>query len=102
MSRSATLVKHKAKPGKRDEVRQIWNRYARAHITGSDAALSCYYCYDDNDPDVIVVFQMAGDADFARAFARQPWFADYQRETFALLAEPSEFRAVTPQWVKGA
>ena len=101
MSRSATLVRHKVKPGKRDEVRRIWEKYARGHIAGSDAALSCYYCYDDNDPDTVVVFQLAEDAEFARDFARQPWFADYQRETFALLAEPSEFRAATPQWVKG-
>ena len=28
MSKSATFVRHKAKPGRRDEVRRIWEKYA--------------------------------------------------------------------------
>ena len=102
MSKSATFVRHKAKPGRRDDLRRIWEKYVRDYVAGSDGALSCYYCYDDNDPDTVIVFQLAADQASGQEFVKQPWFADYQRETAALLAGPSEFRTATPQWVKGA
>jgi quinol monooxygenase YgiN len=99
MSKIATLVRHKAKPGKRDEVRRVWEKYAMDYVAGSNGAY--YYCYDDNDPDTVIAFQLADQAT-AQEFVKQPWFADYQRETAALLAGPSEIRTATPQWIKGA
>ena len=101
MSKSATLVRHRAKPGKRDDVRRVWEKYASNYVAGSDGALSYYYCYDDQDPDTVIVFQLAADQATGQDFVKQPWFADYQRETAALLAGPSEIRTATPQWVKG-
>lgn len=50
----------KAKPGQRDEVRRVWEKYARDYIAGS--ALSFYYCYDDNDPGRIIVFGLGDQA----------------------------------------
>jgi quinol monooxygenase YgiN len=97
MNKSASLVMLKAKPGQRDEVRRVWEKYARNYITGS--ALNFYYCYDDSDPDRIIVFGL-GDQASIREFAQQPWFPDYQRDTRALLAEPGEIRSTTPQYVK--
>ena len=101
MSKSATFVRHTAKPGRRDDLWRVWEKYVRDYVAGSNGALSCYYCYDDNDPDTIIVFQLAGDQASAQEFVKQPWFADYQRETAARLAGPSEVRTATPQWVKG-
>jgi quinol monooxygenase YgiN len=102
MSQTALFIRHQAKPGKRDEVRRVWEKYARDYVAGSNGQLSYCYCYDDNDPDAILVFQVAADQASAQDFVKQPWFADYERETAALLAGPSEFRAATPQWIKGA
>jgi quinol monooxygenase YgiN len=102
MSKSATFVRHKAKPGKRDDIRRVWEKYARDYVANGNGTLSYYYCYDDNDPDTIIVFQLAGNPGSNQEFVKQPWFADYQRETAALLAAPSELRTATPQWVKGA
>lgn len=102
MSESALFIRHKAKPGKRDEVRRVWEKYARDYIAGSNGQLAYCYCYDDDNPDTVIVFQLAANQASGREFVKQPWFADYERETAALLAGPSEFRAATPQWVKGA
>jgi quinol monooxygenase YgiN len=102
MSNTALFIRHQAKPGRRDEVRRIWEKYARDYVAGSNGQLTYCYCYDDNDPDAIVVFQLAADQDSGQDFVKQPWFADYERETAALLARPSEFRTATPQWIKGA
>jgi len=102
MSRSATFVRHKAKPGRRDDLRRVWEKYVRDYVAGGDGTLSYFYCYDDNDPDTVIAVQLAADQATAQEFVKQPWFADYQRETAALLAGPSELRTATPQWVKGA
>ncbi|OAP50195.1 putative quinol monooxygenase [Sinorhizobium saheli] len=101
MSKSALYIRHKAKPGRRDDVKRVWEKYARDYVSGSAGLLTYYYCCDDNDPDAVVVFQLAADLTSGQDFVRQPWFADYERETAALLAAPSEFLAATPQWVKG-
>jgi hypothetical protein len=35
MSENALFVRHKAKPGKRDEVRRVWGKYARDYVPSS-------------------------------------------------------------------
>lgn len=97
MSNIASLIILKAKSGQRDELRRVWEKYARAYIAGSK--LTFYYCYDDGDSDRIIVFGL-GDQASNQEFAQQPWFSDYQRDTQALLSEPSEIRGATPQFVK--
>jgi quinol monooxygenase YgiN len=99
MDKIASLITLKARPGQRDAVRKVWEKYARGYIGAS--AFDFYYCYDDADPDAIIVFGMA-DAASNQAFAQQPWFADYQRETQALLVEPGEIRRATPQFAKAS
>ncbi len=101
MSTGALYIKHKALPGKRDGLRRVWEKYARPYIEKSEGQLACFYCYDDKDPDTVVVFSVHADQDSAEDFFKQPWYADYQSETAALLAGPSEIRPATPQWVKG-
>jgi quinol monooxygenase YgiN len=102
MSRRLTLVRQKAKPGKRDEVRRVWEKYVREYANGNAGFLSVYYCYDDNDPEAAIVISLTADQSSAQEFGMQPWVADYQRETAPLLAEPPEVRTATPKYVKGA
>lgn len=101
MSKRTLYIRHKALPGKRDEVRRIWDKYARAYAESNDGQLAGFYCYDDNDPDTIVVFSVHSDQENLADFSKQPWFAAYQAETMALVAGPSEARWATPQWTKG-
>jgi len=100
MSKNVTFVRHHAKPGKRDEVRRVWEKYVRAYVEADKGTLAYYYSYDDKDPDAIVAIQLAADQGSGAEFVKQPWFADYQRETAALVAAPSEILTATPQWVK--
>lgn len=102
MSEKAIYIRHKAQPGKRDEVKRIWEKYARPYIERNGAQLAYFYGFDDNDPDVIVAYQVHDTATGSDDFTKQPWYQDYYQETAALLAEPSEFRVITPQWMKTA
>lgn len=102
MSNKALFIKHIAKPGRRDDLRLVWEKYVRNYVATSDGQPAYFYCYDDNDPDVILVFQTHANAASAGEFTRQPWYADYERESAALTGGASEYRTATPQWVKNA
>jgi quinol monooxygenase YgiN len=102
MSKSVTFVRHHAKPGKRDEIKRIWDKYVRDYVAADGATLAYYYSYDDKDPDAVVAIQLSANQTSGQDFVKQPWFGDYQRETAALMAAPSEILTATPQWVKGA
>lgn len=100
MFNSALFIKHTAKPGKRDDVKRVWEKYVRNYVMGSDRQPAYFYCYDNSDPDTVLVFQLHADQDSASEFMKQPWYSDYERETADLLAGPSEFRTAAPQWIK--
>lgn len=100
MSETAFFIRHTAKPGRRDDLRRIWEKYVQDYVLASEQQPIYYYCYDNGDPDTIMVFQLHAHRSSGDEFTRQPWYADYERETAALLAKPSDFRSATPQWIK--
>lgn len=101
MTKKALYIRHKAKPGKRDAVKRIWEKYARSYVEAADGQVVYVYGFDDNDPDAIVAYQLFTGQAGTDDFLKQPWYKDYEQETAALLAAPSEFRSITPQWIKG-
>ena len=101
MSNTALYIRHQAKPGKRDEVMRIWEKYAQAYLEQAEGLLAYFYCYDNNDPDAVIAFQMTDGTSGVDDFVQQSWFAAYQAETAELLAGESEFRSFDPRWVKG-
>jgi quinol monooxygenase YgiN len=102
MSKAALFITHKALPGKRDEVRRVWEKHLRPNIAENPAHEAYFYCYDDADPDVICVFQQYVDHEAPKDFVKAPWYAAYSDEVSPLLAGPPEIRAATPMWAKRA
>lgn len=100
-TKTALYVRHKALPGQREELRKVWEKYAREYIAKTPVQLAYFYCYDNNDPDTIVAFQLCTDKAGVEDFTKQAWFQAYQAESAALVAGSSEFRMVTPVWSKG-
>jgi quinol monooxygenase YgiN len=101
MSKIALFIKHTAKPGMRDEVRKVWEKHLQPEAAQNPAHEAYFYCYDDNDPDLICVFQLYADRTGPQEFVKQPWYEAYQAEVGPLLTGESEFRTVTPFWIKG-
>jgi quinol monooxygenase YgiN len=100
MSKTAVFIRHRALPGKRDEVRRIWEEHLRPRAEANPAHEAYFYCYDD-DPDVICVFQQYSDREASRAFLEGPWYAAYVREVAAVTAQAPEVRVATTVWAKG-
>ncbi len=101
MNKAALLITHKTLPGKRDAVRQVWERHLKPNIASNPAHEAYFYCYDDKDPDVILAFQQYRDRVSPQDFVKAPWYADYIEEVMPLIAGEPEVRAITPVWAKG-
>jgi quinol monooxygenase YgiN len=102
MSKTALFIMHKTKPGRRDEVRQVWEKHLRPQIGENAVHEAYFYCYDDNDPDLICVFQLYSDHTGPQEFVKQPWYSAYEKAVAPLLAGKSEFRSATPFWIKSS
>ena len=102
MTKVALFVKHTTQPGKRDEVRRVWERRMRPHIASNPRHEGYFYCFDNNDSDSICAFQQYADLESSQDFLKTESYAAYLKEVEPLLAGPPEVTSVTPVWVKGA
>jgi quinol monooxygenase YgiN len=102
VSKVALFIKHRALPGKREEVQHIWEKHLQPRIAANPAHEAYFYCYDDADPDMICVFQQYTNPAASQEFLKAPWYAEYVDEVSPLLAGEPEIRAATPVWVKGS
>jgi quinol monooxygenase YgiN len=100
MSKTALFIKHRALPGKRDQVRRIWERRLKLRVAANPSHEAYFYCYDDNDPDTIWVFQQYANHASSQEFLEAPWYAAYVNEVSPLLDGQPEVRVATPIWAK--
>ncbi len=102
MSNIALIIEHKAKPGRRDAVRQIWERHMAPAIAANPGHLAYVYSFDNGDPDRIHAFQLYASADASRAFLQTDAYAAYLDEVEPLLSGPPKIVSLTPVWSKAA
>lgn len=96
----ALIIKHKTQPGKRDEVRVVWEKHMAPAISANAGHMAYFYCFDDADQDSIVAFQQYQNAEASRDFLQTESYAAYLKEVEPLLAGPPEITALTPIWSK--
>jgi len=101
MNKLAFFVKVKAKPGKRDQVWQLWKEHVKPHVENTDNLEICCYCYDKDDPDSIVLFEIFSDADDFKKANQSDWYAKYQTLVKPYIAAPHELVFAEPIWAKG-
>jgi quinol monooxygenase YgiN len=101
MSKLALFVKVKAHPGKREEVKQLWEELVKPHSEGEKALdISCY-CYALEDEDTICLFELISDPSVSKTVTQSDWFVAYQEQLKPLLVGPPEVITATPIWAKG-
>ncbi len=102
MSKLAAFIKVKCQPGKRDEVRKLYEEYIKPHAMEEEAVEFVCYCYDAQDPDTVCIFELLSDSSMFKRSMEQDWFQAYQRAVQPLLAAPPEMVLTTPVFAKGA
>ncbi len=102
MTTFALIVKHKTLPGKRDEVRTVWERHMAPAISANPGHLSYFYCFENGDPDSIHAFQQYESVEASQEFLKTASYAAYLKDVEPLLSGPPHVTALTPVWSKGA
>lgn len=98
----ALIIKHKTLPGRRDEVRGVWERHMMPAIQSNPGHTAYFYCLDNADPDAICAFQQYTNAEAAADFLKTESYAAYLKEVEPLLSGPPQLTALTPIWSKAA
>ena len=102
MTKVALFVKHRTRPGKRDEVRKVWERHMRPNIASNPGHEAYFYCFYNSDPDSICAFQQYADLESSQDFLKTESYAAYLRAVEPLLAGAPEVTSITPVWIKGS
>ncbi len=66
MTPFALIVKHKTQPGKRDEVREVWEKHMAPAISANPDHTAYFCCFDNDDPNSICAFQQYASAEAYR------------------------------------
>lgn len=100
MSNTALFIRHQAKPGMRDRVREIWEQYVKPRAATSPEHLAYYFCYDDKEPDSICVFQLFTDDQAFKRFLEGEWYPEYLKEIEEVVAEAPQIQPASLIWQK--
>jgi quinol monooxygenase YgiN len=101
MARLATFIKIKTLPGKREQVKQIWDKIVRPRVEGEDVVEHSFFCYEIEDDDTICLFEFFKDPSVFEAAMKSDWFLNYMEQLKPLLSGPPERNMTTPVWAKG-
>ena len=100
MSKLALFVRVDAQPGKRDEIRRLWEKYVKPHSETQESVEICCYCYANENVDTICMFELISNPSDFEAVMKSDWFASYQESLKPLIKGPPEIITATPMWIK--
>jgi quinol monooxygenase YgiN len=100
MTQVVVFIKHRTLPGKREEVRSVWEKHMAPAISANPGHTAYFYCFDNADQDVICAFQQYASADAAKAFLQTTSYRAYLAEVESLLSGPPEITSLAPMWSK--
>ena len=102
MAKLATFIKVKAQPGKREQVKQIWEKIVKPRVETEEVVEHSFLCYAIEDDDTICLFEFIKDPAKFEAATKSDWFLDYMEQLKPLLVRPPERIMTTPVWAKRA
>src|SRR6188474_929972 len=98
---TAMFIRHKCRPGKRDEVQRLWEKYMKPRVADNPGHQAYYYCYDQNEPDTISIFQVGVDSDAFKRFLEGEWYPAFLNELRPLSAERPRVVTCDVIWSRG-
>ncbi|NJK52379.1 MAG: antibiotic biosynthesis monooxygenase [Leptolyngbyaceae cyanobacterium SU_3_3] len=100
MNSIALIVRHKAKPGMRENMRATWEAYVKPNAQSNPEHLACYFCYDSDNSDGITAFQIFTSAQAKEEFLKSEWYPDYLTEVSKFISEPPQITTAEIMWNK--
>ncbi|MEL6984801.1 MAG: antibiotic biosynthesis monooxygenase [Actinomycetota bacterium] len=101
MGEIALFITSKAKPGKRDEILELYQEFLAPRAEENDGQEAVMWAADQQDPDTFHLFEVYTDGESLGANAQSAWFADYMAKAGPLLAGEPVVAMASPMWAKG-
>ena len=102
MPKTALFIRATTKPGKREELRKVWEQYLKPHIEANTEEEVCFYCWGTNDENTVCMFEVLSESFDLVAVYQSDWFKAYMEASEPLLVSPAEVIVTTPIWGKVA
>ena len=102
MAKLTVIVKGKTQPGKRDEVRRLFEEHLAPRAASNTSQAIVVWSADNAEPDTFYLYEVYADAAAMQANTRTAWFGQYLAAVGPLLAGQPEVVTATPLWMKAA
>ena len=100
MNKTALFVRHQARPGRRDDMQRIWEKHVKPRAAANPAHAAYFFCFDDNDPDAVCVFQLYESAAAMDEFLAGDWYPLYLREVSEVVVAAPQLTTASLIWAK--
>ncbi len=100
MNNISLIVQHRSKPGHRDRLRSVWERFIKACVVKNPGHLAYYFSYDLEDPDRVIAFQIFSDIQAKDEFLNSEWYPNYLEQISEHIAEPPIITTASLIWSK--
>lgn len=100
MNEICLFLKVRTVDGKRDTVRKLWEKHLKQRATENENQIVYYYCFDNQDTNVIHMFEHYSNPEELQKNAQADWFQNYMNEVKPFLHEEPEVSVTTPVWSK--
>ncbi len=96
----ALIVRHKTKPGMRNQMRTTWESYVKPNALINPNHLAYYFCYDTNDENGITAFQVFSNIEAKDQFLKSAWYPEYLKIVSEFISEPPLITSAEIIWNK--
>ncbi|MEZ4670456.1 MAG: hypothetical protein R3E39_21320 [Anaerolineae bacterium] len=101
MSKFTMLIKTQTQPGKRDDVRKLYEAQLMPRARQNADQEVVVFINDMQNENVFYIFEVYSSAEASQANAQAPWFWDYMKAVGPLLDGQPEVMTGTPALAKG-
>lgn len=101
MSKVALFIKTKTQPGKRDEVKALWEKHLKPGAVANPAQEYNAFCFDTQDETTLYLFEVYSSMEALQAAGQGPAIGAYMEAAMPLLDGMPEVGTTSPLWAKG-
>ena len=101
MSKITMIVKTRCQPGKRDEIRRLYEQHLKPRAEANPGQELIVYSYDAQDENLFYLFEIYSGQEVLQANSNATWFWEYMSAAGPLLDGQPEVMMGTPVVAKG-
>jgi quinol monooxygenase YgiN len=101
MPSTALLISGRTKPGKRDELYQLYLEHVTPRVADDPTIETVVWSIDRDDEDAYHLFETFAEGGSPASVTQSDWFKAYMQQATPLAAAPPAVHILEPRWTKG-